>query len=95
MGVVVSGRVADSAFERYTNEDVAVTAENGDIWIVDVDGTDATKVRTVRPSIRGLVGIRKAGMTRRGGPSGRHISPNGDCPSDRSTDRSMDRSAER
>lgn len=32
------------AFERYTNEDVALTAEDGDIWIVDVDGTDATRV---------------------------------------------------
>ena len=32
------------AFMRYTNDDVADTAEDGDIWIVDVDGTDATRV---------------------------------------------------
>jgi TolB protein len=32
------------AFERYTNDDVAAAAEDGDIWIVDADGTDATRV---------------------------------------------------
>jgi hypothetical protein len=32
------------AFERYTNEDVAATAEDSDIWIMDVDGADATRV---------------------------------------------------
>jgi Tol biopolymer transport system component len=32
------------AFMRYTNEDVAAKAEDGDIWIVDADGTDATRV---------------------------------------------------
>jgi Tol biopolymer transport system component len=32
------------AFERYTNEDVAGTAEDGDLWIVNVDGGDATRV---------------------------------------------------
>jgi TolB protein len=35
---------AQIAFMRYTNDDVADTAEDGDIWIVDVDGTDATRV---------------------------------------------------
>jgi len=35
---------AQIAFERYTNEDVAASAEDGDIWIVDVDGTAATRV---------------------------------------------------
>lgn len=32
------------AFERYTNEDVAATGEDGDIWTIDADGTDATRV---------------------------------------------------
>ena len=32
------------AFMRYTNGDVADAAEDGDIWIMDVDGTDATRV---------------------------------------------------
>jgi TolB protein len=32
------------AFMRYTNEDVAASAEDGDIWIIDADGTDATTV---------------------------------------------------
>jgi Tol biopolymer transport system component len=32
------------AFSRYTNEDVAASAEDGDIWIIDADGTDATRV---------------------------------------------------
>jgi TolB protein len=35
---------AQIAFMRYTNDDVADTAEDGDIWIVDVDDTDATRV---------------------------------------------------
>jgi hypothetical protein len=37
---------------RYTNDDVADTAEDGDIWMVDVDGTDATRV-TRGPAIDG------------------------------------------
>jgi len=32
------------AFMRYTNEDVAAIAEDGDIWIIEADGTDATRV---------------------------------------------------
>jgi TolB protein len=32
------------AFMRYTNDDVADAAEDGDIWIMDADGTDATRV---------------------------------------------------
>jgi Tol biopolymer transport system component len=32
------------AFSRYTNDDVADAAEDGDIWIMDADGTDATRV---------------------------------------------------
>jgi hypothetical protein len=32
------------AFMRYTNDDVADAAEDGDIWIVDADGTDATRI---------------------------------------------------
>jgi Tol biopolymer transport system component len=32
------------AFMRYTNDDLADAAEDGDIWIVDVDGTNATRV---------------------------------------------------
>lgn len=41
------------AFMRYTNGDVAHTAEDGDIWIVNVDGTDATRV-TRGPAIDDL-----------------------------------------
>ncbi len=40
------------AFMRYTNDDVADTAEDGDIWIVDVAGTDATRI-TQDPAIDG------------------------------------------
>lgn len=32
------------AFMRYTNEDVVASAEDGDAWIIDADGTDATTV---------------------------------------------------
>lgn len=32
------------AFTRYTNEDVAASPEDGDIWIIDADGADATRV---------------------------------------------------
>jgi Tol biopolymer transport system component len=32
------------AFMRYTNEDVAASPEDGDIWIIDADGSDATRV---------------------------------------------------
>jgi Tol biopolymer transport system component len=35
---------AQIAFMRYTNDDVADSAEDGDIWIVNADGTDATRV---------------------------------------------------
>jgi Tol biopolymer transport system component len=31
-------------FMRYTNNDVADAAEDGDIWIMDADGTNATRV---------------------------------------------------
>jgi len=40
------------AYMRYTNDDVADTAEDGDIWMVDVEGTDATRV-TRGPAIDG------------------------------------------
>jgi TolB protein len=43
---------AQIAFMRYTNDDVADAAEDGDIWIVHVDGTDATRV-TRGPAIDG------------------------------------------
>jgi Tol biopolymer transport system component len=32
------------AFMRYTTDDVADTAEDGDIWTVNIDGTDAIRV---------------------------------------------------
>ena len=32
------------AFQRYTNEDVTGSPENGDIWIIKADGTDATRL---------------------------------------------------
>ena len=35
---------AQIAFMQYTNDDVAHTEEDGDIWIVNVDGTDATRI---------------------------------------------------
>lgn len=74
---------------------VAVTAENDNIWIVDVDGTmhQGHARSGYRFVAAGVVG--EAGMTRRRRPSGCHVSPDGDRPIDRSTDRSMDRSAER
>ncbi|MGH2641796.1 MAG: TolB family protein [Actinomycetota bacterium] len=40
------------AFMRYTNDDVADSAEDGDIWIVSSDGTDAIRV-TRGPAIDG------------------------------------------
>lgn len=43
---------AQIAFMRYTNDDVADAAEDGDIWIVDVDGTDTIRV-TRGPAIDG------------------------------------------
>ena len=38
--------------EGFTNDYVADTAEDGDIWMVDVDGTNATRV-TRGPAIVG------------------------------------------
>jgi WD40-like Beta Propeller Repeat len=32
------------SFERHTNDDVADSAEDGDIWVVDVDGTELIRV---------------------------------------------------
>jgi Tol biopolymer transport system component len=54
------------AFERWTNEDVAASAEDGDIWIIDADGTDATRVTHGSGHwFVALLRIREAGMTGR------------------------------
>jgi Tol biopolymer transport system component len=43
------------AFMRYTNEDVADAAEDGDIWVMNADGTNA-RVVTRGPAIDGWAG---------------------------------------